>query len=85
MITVENGQSDMKTTQELTPEEIFTWTPEDLEEFHQLILTGDTELSNIPDMTDAKPDESTNEKTENTNSLSWEDVYLDEVQQQPAT
>ena len=41
-------------------------------------------MANIPAMTDAKPDESTNEKTETTNSLSWEDVYLDEVQQKPA-
>ena len=74
MITVDNGQSDMKTTQELTPEEILAWTPEELEKFQQLILTGDTELANIPAMTDVKPDESTNEKAENTNSLSWEDV-----------
>ena len=42
-------------------------------------------MANIPEMTDTKPDESTNEKAETTNSLSWEDVYLEEVHQQSAT
>ena len=36
-------------------------------------------------MTDAKPDESTDERADTTNNLSWENDYLDEVQQQPAT
>ena len=51
MITVDNGQSDMRPTQELTPEEILAWTPEELEEFQQMFLNENTELANIPDMT----------------------------------
>ena len=77
MITVDNGQSDMRPTQELTPEEILAWTPEELEEFQQMILTENTELANIPAMT---VDVSTNENMENANNLSWEDADLDEAQ-----
>ena len=82
MLTVDNGQNDMRPMQELTPEEILAWTPEELEEFQQMFLNENTELANIPAMT---ADVSTNENMENANNLSWEDADLDEAQQQPVT
>ncbi len=91
--TLDGGENsiknyDIEQDAELTQDSarILVMTQDELDQAHEIFtLTEDTNLANIPAMTDAKPDESTNEKVENINSLSWEDVYLDAVQQQPVT
>jgi hypothetical protein len=85
MITVHNGQSDMEPIQELTPEEVLAWTPEELEEFQQLILTEEKDMANIPAMTDTTMDGSANENADNTPSMKWEETDSEGVQLQSAS
>ena len=52
MLTVDKGQSDMKSVQETTPEQILTWTTEELDQFDQPPLLENAGLINISMMTD---------------------------------
>ena len=81
MITVNKGQSDIKSTQGLTPEEISAWTAEELEEFKQLILAENA---------DVQEHDSSNElekyaNAESTTIMTWEKVEPDVQQQESAT
>ncbi len=73
MLTVDNGHSNMKPTQVLTPEQILTWTAAELEVFKKLILTviltENADLANFSTMTDTKLDESANANAESTSNL----------------
>jgi hypothetical protein len=71
--------------QQLHPEEILAWRPEELEEFKQLILTEDPDLANNPELTDTKMDASMNGHAENTPSMTWEETDSHGVQLQSAS
>ena len=72
----------MSVKQETTPEQILTWTADELNEFEQLPLLENADLVNNSMMTDTRLDESTDENAENTPYPTWEEADQNEEQLQ---